>query len=112
MASPIDITVRHNRLPKIAAAMEPRAIKIVSASAANIQRGYQERVHVITGTLRRSATQDPQTNAIEKRIGPSVGYGKYEELGTRYRPPHPALLPAYLAELPRFMAAWKELVDA
>jgi hypothetical protein len=55
-------------------------------------------VHKITGLLALSIGVDHVSeNVWSIHTGPGDGgrhYGAYEELGTRYRPPHPYLRPA------------------
>lgn len=51
---------------------------------------------VDTGNLRRSITHEVNRDIIGLfvRYGTNVEYGIYQELGTRYHPPHPYLRPA------------------
>lgn len=61
--------------------------------ARSVSAGYRARVHVITGALKASIKTEKVTEGHHKIV---VGkeYGVYEEYGTRYRPGHPAFIPA------------------
>lgn len=54
---------------------------------------------VDTGNLRRSITHEVNRDArgLYMRYGTNVEYGIYQELGTRFHPPHPYLRPALQA---------------
>ena len=54
---------------------------------------------VDTGNLRRSITHEVgrDLKGLYMRYGTNVEYGIYQELGTRFHPPHPYLRPALQA---------------
>ncbi len=53
----------------------------------------RQRVHVITGNLRRSIRTE-KTGPYSHKVIVGEHYGAYEEYGTRHRPAHPFLRPA------------------
>ena len=61
----------------------------------------KRRVHVITGRLRNSI-EAHKTGARSWEVRVGAYYGVYEEMGTRYRPPHPYFRPAVEENKARF----------
>lgn len=71
--------------------------KATLAGALVIEGSAKEKVHVITGNLKRNITTGLESSSATEatvRIGTNVEYAPYEEFGTRYRGPHPYLRPA------------------
>lgn len=54
---------------------------------------WQSRVHVVTGKYKRSIKKQKRGDKTYL-VEAGVEYAKFEEYGTRYRPPHPAFEPA------------------
>lgn len=71
--------------------------------ARRVTSGYRERVHVITGNLKKSIKTEKVAEG-HHRIVVGEYYGVYEEYGTRYRPAHPAFVPA----LEEAKAIWRQ----
>lgn len=71
--------------------------KATMAGALVIEGLAKQKVHVITGNLKRSIhseIEQSSATAATAKVGTNVEYSVYEEFGTRYRPPHPYLRPA------------------
>jgi HK97 gp10 family phage protein len=88
----------HAKLKKIEGALTAQALANATlAGALVIEGSAKEKVHVITGNLRRSLHSAIETSSATSAtaiVGTDVEYSVYEEFGTRYRPPHPYLRPA------------------
>jgi len=86
------------KLRKIGDALSSQALANATLAGALIIEGSaKEKVHVITGNLRRSIRSAIETSTATSAtaiVGTDVEYAPYEEFGTRYRPPHPYLRPA------------------
>lgn len=87
-----------------------QADRIVAQSAHMIEAGAKVAAPVDTGALRASITAQKAGDA-HYRIGPSVEYGRYVELGTRHAPAHPFLMPAFRAELPHLKRNLKGVAE-
>lgn len=86
------------KLKRLDAAITSQALANATlAGALVIERSAKEKVHVITGNLRRSihsAIETSTPTSATALVGTNVEYAPYEEYGTRYRGPHPYLRPA------------------
>lgn len=104
MAAQTGVTIRilSNKLPTTAAAYRSGAVVSVEKAGRGIEAAAKARVHVITGTLRRSITTAISNGGLTASVGPSVEYGLYEELGSRGRGPHPFMRPAAELVFPLF----------
>lgn len=72
----------------------------VEAVAEDAKAEAERRIHVFTGRMKRSL-KVYRRGVGQRRVQVEVGYGKYEELGTRYRPGHPAFFPGMFAAAAR-----------
>ena len=91
------VTVKTRKQPgeieSILKTLRSRAKAVARETAYAVAQGARERVHVITGELKRSIhvvenPDDSYTVVVGKN------YGVFEEYGTRFRPPHPFFRPA------------------
>lgn len=114
-----EITLRDSTAEAVAG-LEGGIDHFLAALVTEMRDRFQDNVHVITGAMKASASVvtpegsdyaehvaaaaalNPKASfAPEAVVGPQeailqvpVDYAAYEELGTRYRPAHPALIPA------------------
>lgn len=82
-------------LSRLAKDADEFVVPALMIGAEPILEDAQRRTHVITGNLRRSESIQPGPGKFEVNIGTDVEYAPFEEFGTRYRPPHPFLRPAF-----------------
>lgn len=94
------VKIKSNRLPAISKALRPKVATVIKQGATDIQSKAQQLVPVLTGTLRRSITAQFPSD-LSARIGPSVKYGVFVEMGARGRGAKPYLRPAAEQVLPR-----------
>jgi HK97 gp10 family phage protein len=66
----------------------------VKRSGATLQRTAMQKAPVDTGTLKRSITLQLTDGGMTAEVQPTVHYGAYVELGTRYMSARPYLRPA------------------
>src|SRR5688572_21591668 len=89
----------HAKLKKLEDAISSQALANATvAGGLVIERPAKEKVHVITGNLRRSihtALETSTPTSATALVGTNVEYAPYEEYGTRYRGAHPYLRPAF-----------------
>jgi HK97 gp10 family phage protein len=99
--------ITHNQLDSIRKTLRSADGRISYNSARRIATGYKVRVHVITGDLKASIHTVKEAPGKHSVVA-GMPYASFEEYGTRYRPPHPALRPAVEAEKLRLK---QELVE-
>ncbi len=105
MATGVTVRVVSNRLPAVAAAIKPAVANAVTTTAFAIQADAQAKAPVRTGTLRRSIHTLIENGGLSARVGPSVDYAIYVEMGARGRGPRPFMRPAAEAAASKFAAA-------
>ena len=66
--------------------------------------------HRVTGKLSQSITR--AVSKIRAVVGTNVEYAPYEEFGTRFRPPHPYLRPAFAKSIRAINNIFKKLYKA
>jgi HK97 gp10 family phage protein len=87
----------------------PEKIKAcVKNAGSTMQQTAQRNAPVDTGTLRRSITLTITNGGMQAEVQPTVHYGAYVELGTRFMNARPYLKPA----LDKAQAEFKSLVEA
>lgn len=106
MAGTTGVTIRivSNRIPQIAAAIRPALSRAVKTATLDVQAKAQAIVPVKTGTLRRSITSQFPSE-LTGRVGPSVNYGVYVEMGTRRMAARPYMRPAAAQAASGFVSA-------
>ncbi len=71
--------------------------KALTESAILVENKAVTTVHVDTGALKGSIKRDVEKTTAY--IGTNLEYAPFEELGTRFRPPHPYLRPAFYSSI-------------
>src|SRR5690242_40133 len=104
------VKLEMSRLLHIMGGLKSGADRIVEESARAIEGGAKAAAPVDTGALRASITVENMGEA-HRKIGPTVDYGIYQELGTRHNRAQPFLKPAFDEEAPRLQANLKGLFD-
>lgn len=99
MGTSVDVKVRVRRqiggsgVPALMRRLEGNSDKAAQNFADNTRSSARRRAHVITGHMRDSIhTMKIGDKHYVTRV--EAYYGVYEEMGTRYRPPHPFFRPA------------------
>lgn len=82
----------------------------VSRSGATLHKTAQKDAPVDTGTLRRSIMLEIKDNGMTAEVGPTVHYGLYQEVGTRFMNAHPYLRPALETAGAEFKANIEKIV--
>lgn len=89
------------------------AAQVVRKTAADVQHDAQNAAPVDTGYLRSSisttVTGDGRNGQMTAEVGPTAGYGIYQELGTSRMAPQPFLFPALDRNTPGFYEAIEQL---
>lgn len=80
----------------------------VKSAGATMQQTAQRNAPVVTGTLRRSIMLNITNGGMQAEVQPTVHYGAYVELGTRFMNARPYLKPA----LDKAQGEFKALVEA
>ena len=81
-------------------------------SAILVEGKAVKKVHVDTGALRQSITRAPSIPKNIAYVGTALEYAPYEEFGTRYRPAHPFLRPAFNTSLNAIKGIFKKIYKA
>lgn len=91
-----------SRIPLIVEKLDDELRDAVIEVAERIAAGARDRVPVDTGELQRAIHVEAGPEAISVVAGSTKAYyGHMVENGTVHSPPHPFLLPAYEAEVPK-----------
>lgn len=86
-------------------------IKALTEAAIEVQKKAVEKVHVgLTGDLRKSI--DRAIGKTKAFVGTVIEYAPYEEFGTRFRPAHPFLRPAFATSIKAINNIFKKLYKA
>lgn len=107
----IGITVETRKLDKITKEMQPRAEKIISETAYQVEGKAKMNAPVDTGFLRSSIQTMDGENDLQKIVNVGAEYGIHQEYGTYKMAAHPFLIPAVEALRQKFVSAWKELFE-
>ena len=84
--------------------------RALTASAILVEGKAVEKVHKVSGDLSRSITR--VIDKIRAFVGTPIEYGPYEEFGTRFRPAHPFLRPAFVTSIKAINNIFKKLYKA
>lgn len=106
----VTVRVVSNRLPAISAALRPAVATEVKKATFDIEARAKARTPVLTGTLRRSIASVFSNGGLTGTVGPSVGYSRFVEFGTRRMGARPYMRPAAEAVLPKFAEAVKRVL--
>lgn len=112
MAGKTGVTIRvvSNRIPQVRGAIREAVVAEVQKATFQVEALAKAKAPVRTGTLRRSIHSVFEAGGLRGIVGPSVGYGRYVELGTRRMGARPFMRPAAEAVLPQFKAAVQAIV--
>lgn len=105
--SGVTVRVVSNRLPQIAAGLQPAVADAVKKTTLDIEAESKRLAPVKTGTLRRSIHSVFSNGGLTGKVGPSVVYSHFVEFGTRRMGARPYMRPAALKAMPDFIAAVK-----
>lgn len=97
-----------NDIPKLRAALRPRASQIIRKAAFDIEAGAKTTVPVDTGNLKNSI-QTHMDGDIQATVAAHAEYAIYVEMGTYRMAARPYLVPALEAVRPSAEAAMREL---
>lgn len=103
-ATGVTIRIVSNRLPGMGAAVRAAVSAAVKTTTLDVEAKAKGLVPVRTGTLRRSITSQFPSDLVG-RVGPSVNYGIYVEMGTRRMAARPYMRPAAAQSSAGFVAA-------
>ena len=102
------VKLKAEKFDEAAAAIIAKAEGILKANAFAIEAGAKMRAPVDTGFLRNSIqTRFPVPGTAI--ISAAAEYAIYVEMGTRFAAPQPFLIPAYDSQVPKYLAALKNL---
>lgn len=107
----VGIHLDMDRLEALIDSIGPDADDIIDEAAQAIRGEAQEGAPIgPTGNLAGGMTVE-RTGHARRKIGPSVDYGIFVELGTRHRAARPFLRPAFDREVAQLRGRLKELFD-
>ena len=69
--------------------------KVVRKNGSDMQKKAQKNAPIDTGTLQRSISLEIRDSGKTAEVEPTVDYGAYVELGTRFMTAQPYLKPAF-----------------
>lgn len=101
MAAGVTIRVVSNRLPTISGKIRTLLEAEVAKATLGIEAAAKAKVPVRTATLQRSIHS--VISGLTGRVGPSVYYGIFVEMGTRRMGARPYMRPAAEAAGPKFV---------
>lgn len=113
MSNAFTVVVKSNKLPKLLAALDKLQDDLADRVADKAVGHIQARVPVRTGKLRDSYHKEGTESG--KRVVTNTEdayYGLFVELGTRYMPAQPHVIPAALDTTDDVGAIFQELVSA
>lgn len=84
--------------------------KVVRKNGSELQKKAQKNAPVDTGTLQRSITLEIRDSGKTAEVEPTVDYGAYVELGTRFMTAQPYLKPAFNEQKEKFKQDMRKLV--
>lgn len=96
-------------LGKASADVTRKGQRVVTATAALVERTAKLLAPVDTGALRNSIGTTVSNGGLTAEIGPTVDYAAYVEFGTRRMAPQPHMGPALAANADTFVRAVEEL---
>lgn len=83
--------------------------KVVRKNGSELQKKAQKNAPVDTGTLQRSITLEMRDSGKTAEVEPTVDYGAYVELGTRFMTAQPYLKPAFNEQKEKFKQDMRKL---
>lgn len=83
--------------------------KVVRKNGSDMQKKAQKNAPVDTGTLQRSITLEMRDSGKTAEVEPTVDYGAYVELGTRFMTAQPYLKPAFNEQKEKFKQDMRKL---
>lgn len=83
--------------------------KVVRKNGSDMQKKAQKNAPVDTGTLQRSITLEMRDSGKTAEVEPTVDYGAYVELGTRFMTAQPYLKPAFDEQKEKFKQDMRKL---
>ena len=83
--------------------------KVVRKNGSELQKKAQKNAPVDTGTLQRSITLEIRDSGKTAEVEPTVDYGAYVELGTRFMTAQPYLKPAFNEQKEKFKQDMRKL---
>lgn len=83
--------------------------KVVRKNGSDMQKKAQKNAPVDTGTLQRSITLEIRDSGKTAEVEPTVDYGAYVELGTRFMTAQPYLKPAFNEQKEKFKQDMRKL---
>ncbi len=104
-----NVTVDTSGLTRIAGQIDKRAADVIAKAAMDIESDAKQNAPVDTGALKASIFTAIENGGATAKVGPTVSYGIFQELGTYKMAAHPYLIPALEKVRASFLAAWKEL---
>ena len=95
-------------LDRLTREMQPRAQRIIKATAFAVEGKAKQLAPVDTGALRNSLQSEPD-GPYTWTVHDGVEYGVYQELGTYKMRAHPFMTPAVEWARPQFEKQWSDL---
>ena len=83
--------------------------KVVRKNGSDMQKKAQKNAPVDTGTLQRSTRLEIRDSGKTAEVEPTVDYGAYVELGTRFMTAQPYLKPAFNEQKEKFKQDMRKL---
>ena len=83
--------------------------KVVRKNGSDMQKKAQKNAPIDTGTLQRSITLEMRDSGKTAEVEPTVDYGAYVELGTRFMTAQPYLKPAFNEQKEKFKQDMRKL---
>lgn len=83
--------------------------KVVRKNGSDMQKKAQKNAPIDTGTLQRSIALEMRDSGKTAEVEPTVDYGAYVELGTRFMTAQPYLKPAFNEQKEKFKQDMKKL---
>ena len=83
--------------------------KVVRKNGSDMQKKAQKNAPIDTGTLQRSIALEMRDSGKTAEVEPTVYYGAYVELGTRFMNAQPYLKPAFNEQKEKFKQDMRKL---
>lgn len=85
--------------------------EVMKANGAELQEEAMRRAPVDTGALKRSITLEIEDFGLTARIGSTMEYAQYVELGTRFVTEQPFMKPAYFQQRHKLIKDLSKLME-
>lgn len=106
----VTVKLQMGKLQALHRDVPAKADRIVEAVARELEGVAKTGAAVDTGAMRASITVQ-NTGHARRKIGPSVAYAVFVEMGTRRRAAKPFLMPAFDRVAPKLAQRLRELVS-